>query len=48
VDIQRLTPRVEELGEKKNLLAPVFRDGVLLRDYGFDEVKTNLFYAKIK
>jgi len=32
---------VEELGERKNLLEVVFRDGELLRDYGFDEVRNN-------
>jgi len=32
------TVRVEEL-EGENLLVPVFRDGVLLRDYSFDEVR---------
>jgi len=34
------TLRVEELGERENLLEVVFRDGRLLRDYGFDEVRT--------
>jgi len=34
------TVRVEEL-EGENLLVPVFRDGVLLRDFGFDEVREN-------
>jgi len=33
------TVRVEELGERGNLLVPVFRDGVLLREFGFDEVR---------
>ena len=33
------TVRVEELEGRKNLLVPVFRDGVLLRDFGFDEVR---------
>jgi len=32
------TVRVEEL-DGENLLVPVFRDGVLLRDYSFDEVR---------
>jgi len=32
------TFRVEEL-EGENLLVPIFRDGVLLRDYSFDEVR---------
>ena len=32
------TIRVEELDGRENLLKPVFRDGRLLRDYGFDEV----------
>ena len=34
------TVRVEEL-EGENLLQLVFRDGVLLRDYSFDEIKEN-------
>jgi nicotinamide phosphoribosyltransferase len=33
------TVRLEELGERGNLLVSVFRDGRLLRDYGFDEVR---------
>jgi len=33
------TVRVEELGERENLLVPVFRDGKLLKDYSFDEVR---------
>jgi len=33
------TVRVEELGERENLLVPVFRDGRLLKDYTFDEVR---------
>ena len=35
------TVTVEELGERENLLKPVFRDGKLLKDYTFDEVKEN-------
>lgn len=30
---------VEELGDRENLLGLVFRDGELLRDYTFDEVR---------
>jgi nicotinamide phosphoribosyltransferase len=30
--------RLEEFGDRENLLKPVFRDGVLLRDYSFDEI----------
>jgi len=33
------TVRVEELGERENLLEPVFRDGELLREVCFDEVR---------
>jgi len=33
------TLRVEELGERKNLLEVVFREGKLLKDYTFDEVR---------
>jgi nicotinamide phosphoribosyltransferase len=33
------TVRLEELGDRGNLLVPVFRDGRLLRDFGFDEVR---------
>jgi len=33
------TVRVEELGGRGNLLVPVFRNGRLLKDYSFDEVK---------
>jgi len=33
------TVRVEEIGKKENLLVPVFRDGKLLKDYSFDEVR---------
>jgi len=36
------TVRVEEL-DGENLLVPVFRDGVLLRDYSFDEVRGVIF-----
>jgi nicotinamide phosphoribosyltransferase len=35
------TVRLEELGDRENLLRVVFRDGRLLRDYGFDEVKNS-------
>ena len=35
------TVRVEELEGRENLLRVVFRDGRLLRDYGFDEVKNS-------
>ena len=35
------TMRVEELGERENLLEVVFRDGQLLKDYTFDEVKNS-------
>jgi len=35
------TVRVEELGDRVDLLEVVFRDGKLLRDYGFDEVRKN-------
>jgi len=31
--------RVEELDGRVNLLEVVFRDGKLLKDYGFDEVR---------
>jgi len=41
------TVRVEELGERENLLVPVFRDGVLLREFGFDEVR-KISYNNIK
>ena len=34
------TVRVEELGERENLLKPVFKDGKLLKDYTFDEVRS--------
>ena len=34
------TVRLEELGERGNLLVPVFRDGRLLRNFGFDEVRS--------
>ena len=33
--------RVEEIDGRVNLLEVVFRDGILLRDYGFDEVRKN-------
>ena len=33
------TLRVEELGDRENLLGVVFRDGRFLRDYSFDEVR---------
>ena len=33
------TLRVEELGDRENLLKAVFRDGKLLKDYVFDEVR---------
>ena len=33
------TLRVEELGKRENLLGVIFRDGKLLKDYGFDEVR---------
>ena len=33
------TVRVEELGERENLLEVVFRNGRLLKDYEFDEVR---------
>ncbi len=33
------TVRVEELKGRESLLRVVFRDGKLLRDYGFDEVR---------
>jgi len=33
------TVRFEELGDRGNLLVPVFRDGRLLKDYSFDEVR---------
>lgn len=33
------TVRLEELGDRENLLKVVFRDGRLLRDYGFYEVR---------
>ncbi|HHB95407.1 MAG TPA: nicotinate phosphoribosyltransferase, partial [Campylobacterales bacterium] len=36
------TVRVEELGGRENLLVPVFRDGVVLREFGFNEVKLNV------
>ncbi len=32
------TLRVEELGDRENLLGVVFRDGELLKDYWFDEL----------
>ena len=35
------TVRVEELGERENLLEVVFRSGKLLKDYSFDEVKNS-------
>ncbi len=35
------TVRVEELDGREDLLRVVFRDGRLLRDYGFDEVREN-------
>ena len=37
------TVRLEELGSREDLLGVVFRDGRLLRDYGFDEVRRNNF-----
>jgi nicotinamide phosphoribosyltransferase len=33
------TVRLEELGERENLLVSVFKNGRLLKDYGFDEVR---------
>jgi len=39
------TVRVEEL-DGESLLVPVFRDGVLLREFGFDEVRENIGGAK--
>jgi nicotinamide phosphoribosyltransferase len=33
------TVRLEELGDRENLLVPVFRDGKLLKGYTFDEVR---------
>ncbi|CAA6818606.1 MAG: Nicotinamide phosphoribosyltransferase (EC [uncultured Sulfurovum sp.] len=33
------TVRVEELGDRENLLVPVFRNGKLLKEFGFDEVR---------
>ena len=41
------TVRVEELGERENLLKPVFRDGKLLKEYTFDEVRKNINYGEI-
>jgi nicotinamide phosphoribosyltransferase len=37
------TVRLEELGDRENLLKVVFRDGELLKDYGFDEVRKITF-----
>jgi len=33
------TVRVEEHGESENLFEVMFRDGRLLKDYSFDEVR---------
>ncbi len=33
------TVRVEELGEKTNLLQPIYRDGRLLKELSFDEIR---------
>ncbi len=41
------TVRVEELGERENLLKPIFRDGKLLKEYSFDEVRKNANYGEI-
>ncbi len=42
------TVRVEELEGRESLLKPVFRDGWLLRDYGFEEVRENHLINGIK
>ncbi len=41
------TVRVEELGERENLLKPVYKDGKLLKEYSFDEVRKNTDYGDI-
>jgi len=33
--------RVEELGEREDLLQPIYRDGRLLKELSFDEVRRN-------
>ncbi|KZX76136.1 nicotinate phosphoribosyltransferase [Oleiphilus sp. HI0009] len=35
------TIRAQELGDKENLLQPVYRNGKLLKDYSFEEVRAN-------
>jgi nicotinamide phosphoribosyltransferase len=36
------TVRLEELWDRENFLIPVFRNGILLMDFEFDEVKLNI------
>jgi nicotinamide phosphoribosyltransferase len=33
------TVRLEELGDRGNLLEPIYKNGKLLKDYTFDEVR---------
>ena len=34
--------RIEDLGERRNLLEVVYRDGEILREVGFDEVREKI------
>lgn len=36
------TLRLEELGNSKNELVPVFKNGQILKEYSFDEIRTNI------
>lgn len=36
------TLRLDELGEAKNELEPVFRDGKILKEFSFDEIRANI------
>ena len=36
------TLRVEDLGDRENLLQTVFKNGKLLKDYSFDEIRKNI------
>jgi len=40
------TIREERLGQRKNMLVPVFRDGKILKEYSFDEVRARALFKK--
>jgi nicotinamide phosphoribosyltransferase len=41
------TIRAQDLGNKENLLQVVYRNGVLLKEYDFDEVRANAASASL-